>query len=359
MAEVTLREVEKRYDNDTFAVKGINFSANDGEFVVLVGPSGCGKSTTLRMVAGLEEITGGEIAIGGTRVNEKEPKDRDVAMVFQNYALYPHMTVFDNMAFPLKMRKVPKEDIRKQVESAAELLSISHHLNRKPKELSGGERQRVAVGRAIVRKPKVFLFDEPLSNLDAALRTQMRAELKRLQRRLGATMLYVTHDQIEAMTMGDRIVVMNKGLVEQFGTPTEVYNNPASVFVARFLGTPPMNIIEGDVQNGIFTSGALRMSAPNISGKAFMGIRPEAVSTDANLPGTAIEGKAMLVEPIGSVTHVYIDAPAASGGTFVASIPHESGESVSQNFKLGDNIKFIIPERSVHYFDGATGKRIS
>jgi ABC-type sugar transport system ATPase subunit len=359
MAEVTLRDVEKRYDNDTFAVKGINFSANDGEFVVLVGPSGCGKSTTLRMVAGLEEITGGEIAIGGTRVNEKEPKDRDVAMVFQNYALYPHMTVFDNMAFPLKMRKVPKADIKQQVESAAELLSITHHLQRKPKELSGGERQRVAVGRAIVRKPKVFLFDEPLSNLDAALRTQMRAELKRLQRRLGATMLYVTHDQIEAMTMGDRIVVMNKGLVEQFGTPTEVYNNPASVFVARFLGTPPMNIIEGDVQNGTFTSGSLRMPAPNISGKAFMGIRPEAVSTDSNASGALIEGKAMLVEPIGSVTHVYIDVPSASGGTFVASVPHELGESVSQNFILGDNIKFIIPERSVHYFDGATGKRIS
>jgi ABC-type sugar transport system ATPase subunit len=360
MAEVTLRDVEKRYDNDTFAVKGINFSAIDGEFVVLVGPSGCGKSTTLRMVAGLEEITGGEIAIGGTRVNEKEPKDRDVAMVFQNYALYPHMTVFENMAFPLKMRKVPKDEIKKQVESAAELLSIGHHLQRKPKELSGGERQRVAVGRAIVRKPKVFLFDEPLSNLDAALRTQMRAELKRLQRRLGATMLYVTHDQIEAMTMGDRIVVMNKGLVEQFGTPTEVYNNPASVFVARFLGTPPMNIIEGEVQNGMFTAGSLRIAAPaNLNGKAFMGIRPEAVSTDASVGGTTIEGKAMLVEPIGSVTHVYIDAPVASGGTFVASIPHESGESVSQNFILGDNIKFIIPERSVHYFDGASGKRIS
>ncbi|HET6512446.1 MAG TPA: sn-glycerol-3-phosphate ABC transporter ATP-binding protein UgpC [Candidatus Kapabacteria bacterium] len=362
MAEVTLRDVEKRYDNDTFAVKGINFSANDGEFVVLVGPSGCGKSTTLRMVAGLEEITGGEIEIGGTRVNEKEPKDRDVAMVFQNYELYPHMTVFDNMAFPLKMRKVPKDDIRKQVESAAELLSISHHLDRKPKELSGGERQRVAVGRAIVRKPKVFLFDEPLSNLDAALRTQMRAELKRLQRRLGATMLYVTHDQIEAMTMGDRIVVMNKGLVEQFGTPSEVYNSPASVFVARFLGTPPMNIIEGEVKDGRFTSGGFSIAAPNsVSGKTYFGIRPEAVmeSGEGASAGATIEGKAILVEPIGSVTHVYIDVPQASGGTFVASIPHEAGDAVTQNFKLGDNIKFSIPERSVHYFDGATGKRIS
>ena len=225
MAEVTLRDVEKRYDNDTFAVKGINFSANDGEFVVLVGPSGCGKSTTLRMVAGLEEITGGEIAIGGTRVNEKEPKDRDVAMVFQNYALYPHMTVFDNMAFPLKMRKVPKADIRQQVESAAELLSISHHLDRKPKELSGGERQRVAVGRAIVRKPKVFLFDEPLSNLDAALRTQMRAELKRLQRRLGATMLYVTHDWPEVRSLCNEVLMMERGRVVRRGHPEELSPN--------------------------------------------------------------------------------------------------------------------------------------
>jgi ABC-type sugar transport system ATPase subunit len=359
MAEVKLTNVEKRYDNDTFAVKGINFSANDGEFVVLVGPSGCGKSTTLRMVAGLEEVTGGEIAIDGQRVNDREPKDRDVAMVFQNYALYPHMTVFENMAFPLKMRKVPKSDIKQQVEKAAELLSISHHLNKKPKELSGGERQRVAVGRAIVRKPKVFLFDEPLSNLDAALRTQMRAELKRLQRRLGATMLYVTHDQIEAMTMGDRIVVMNKGLVEQFGTPSEVYNSPASVFVARFLGTPPMNIIEGEVSGGTFNSAGLRMPAPDsLSGKAFMGIRPEAVDRVGGA-GAVIEGKAILVEPIGSVTHVYIESPAASGGTFVASIPHEVGESVSQNFTLGENIKFTIPERSVHFFDGATGRRVS
>lgn len=358
MAEVRLSNVEKRYANDTFAVQGINFSANDGEFVVLVGPSGCGKSTTLRMVAGLEEITGGEIEIGGARVNEKEPKDRDVAMVFQNYALYPHMTVFDNMAFPLKMRKVPKEEIARQVESAAELLSIKQHLQKKPKELSGGERQRVAVGRAIVRKPKVFLFDEPLSNLDAALRTQMRAELKRLQRRLGATMLYVTHDQIEAMTMGDRIVVMNKGLVEQFGTPSEVYNNPASVFVARFLGTPPMNVIEGEIQNGVFVSGNLRISSSGPNGKAFLGIRPEAVDVGNTTTGATVEGKTILVEPIGSVTHVYIEVSQASGGTFVASIPHEVGESVSQNFKLGDNIKFVIPERSVHYFDGATGKRL-
>lgn len=368
MAEVQLKNVEKRYDNDTFAVKGVNFGASDGEFVVLVGPSGCGKSTTLRMVAGLEEITGGEISIDGAVVNDREPKDRDVAMVFQNYALYPHMTVFENMAFPLKMRKVAKPEIKTQVESAANLLSISHLLSRKPKELSGGERQRVAVGRAIVRRPKVFLFDEPLSNLDAALRTQMRAELKRLQRRLGATMLYVTHDQVEAMTMGDRIVVMNKGLVEQFGTPHDVYNKPDSVFVARFLGTPPMNLIEGDIAGGVFRSQGLTMNAgSNNSGAAYLGFRPESVLVQgAQSNGAAmsdeqstIEGKLMLIEPIGSVTHFYLESAQATGGTVVASLAHEEAEPVLQNYSLGDTIKFIIPSRVSHYFDRASGKRIS
>src|SRR5581483_605433 len=249
MAEVQLRKLEKRYTNEAHAVKGVTFTAHDGEFVVLVGPSGCGKTTTLRMVAGLEEITSGDLLIDGERVNDREPKDRDVAMVFQNYALYPHMTVFENMAFPLKMRKVPKAQIKTQVEEAATLLGIERHLKKKPKELSGGERQRVAVGRAIVRKPKVFLFDEPLSNLDAALRTQMRAELKRIQRRLGATMLYVTHDQVEAMTMGDRIAVLHKGSLEQYDTPAAIYDKPATAFVARFLGSPGMNILPGGIVN--------------------------------------------------------------------------------------------------------------
>src|SRR5438477_5042302 len=248
MAQVMMKELNKKYD-EVHAVKDVNLQVRDKEFVVLVGPSGCGKTTTLRMVAGLEEITSGELLIDGQRMNEREPKDRDVAMVFQNYALYPHMTVFENMAFPLKMRKVPKPQIKTQVEEAAKLLGIDRHLKRKPKELSGGERQRVAVGRAIVRKPKVFLFDEPLSNLDAALRTQMRAELKRIQRRLGATMLYVTHDQVEAMTMGDRIALLNKGLLEQFGTPAEIYERPATAFVARFLGSPAMNLIPGGIVN--------------------------------------------------------------------------------------------------------------
>lgn len=360
MAEVKLLNVEKRYPNDTFAVKGITFDAGDGEFVVLVGPSGCGKSTTLRMVAGLEEITGGDVLIDRTRVNDFEPKDRDVAMVFQNYALYPHMTVFENMAFPLKMRKVPKGEIKTQVESAASLLSISHLLDRKPKELSGGERQRVAVGRAIVRRPKVFLFDEPLSNLDAALRTQMRAELKRLQRRLGATMLYVTHDQVEAMTMGDRIMVMNKGLVEQFGTPAEIYNNPASTFVARFLGTPPMNLIEGAIVNGEFVSSAFRLDAPVAhSGDAYLGVRPESLAIASEGSTAILAGKLLLIEPVGSITHIYLEYEQAMGGAIVASLTHDVADPVIKNYKLGDHIKFTVAPRSAHYFERPSGKRLS
>src|SRR5579883_3332315 len=235
MAEVQLKNLEKRYDNDAHAVKGVSLTARDGEFVVLVGPSGCGKTTTLRMVAGLEEISSGDLLIDGERVNDREPKDRDVAMVFQNYALYPHMTVFQNMAFPLKMRKVPKAEIKTQVEEAAKLLGIDRHLKKKPKELSGGERQRVAIGRAIARRPKVFLFDEPLSNLDAALRLQMRGELARLHRRLQSTMIYVTHDQVEAMTLATRLAVLSRGKVEQAGAPLELFHRPDNRFVAGFL----------------------------------------------------------------------------------------------------------------------------
>ena len=373
MAEVRLEGLEKRYDNDTEAVKGITFTALDGEFVVLVGPSGCGKSTTLRMVAGLEEITGGNLMIDGKRMNDREPKDRDVAMVFQNYALYPHMTVYENMAFPLKMRKVPKEEIRPQVEAAAKLLSIDHYLKKKPKELSGGERQRVAVGRAIVRKPKVFLFDEPLSNLDAALRTQMRAELKRIQRRLGATMLYVTHDQVEAMTMGDKIAVLNKGRLEQFGTPGEIYERPATSFVARFLGSPSMNIIPG----GIVAEGGQSYFVSQDEGREFkvridsniaprnalLGIRPEsvtvsAVSNTANAGGTDyVTGKLVLIEPIGSVTHYYMERAGAVGGTLVASVGHGNAQSVPE-FKLGDEAAFHFPSSALHLFDRESGLRI-
>jgi ABC-type sugar transport system ATPase subunit len=377
MAEVELRNIEKRYSEDAHAVKGVSFVAADGEFVVLVGPSGCGKSTTLRMVAGLETSTAGEILIGGRVVNDLEPKDRDVAMVFQNYALYPHMSVFDNMAFPLKMRKVEKSQITKQVEEAAKLLSIEHLLKRKPKELSGGERQRVAVGRAIVRKPKVFLFDEPLSNLDAALRTQMRAELKRIQRRLGATMLYVTHDQVEAMTMGDKIAVMNKGKLEQFGTPAEIYERPASVFVARFLGAPPMNLIPGKVSveegvrafvgeglrvllgEGNGTDGAHRTDGTDV----LLGVRPEKlrISVGSVAGAASISGKLILVEPIGSVTHYYIECPSATGGVLVASV-HNRDDAFSSidsaTYTLGNIVTFLIPQTSLHLFEKESGSRI-
>jgi ABC-type sugar transport system ATPase subunit len=369
MAEVQLHNLEKRYENaedrsSAHAVKGVSLTAHDGEFVVLVGPSGCGKTTTLRMVAGLEEITSGDLLIDGTRMNDREPKDRDVAMVFQNYALYPHMTVFENMAFPLKMRKVPKAQIKAQVEDAARLLGIDGHLKKKPKELSGGERQRVAVGRAIVRKPKVFLFDEPLSNLDAALRTQMRAELKRIQRSLGATMLYVTHDQVEAMTMGDKIAVMNKGELEQFGTPSEIYQFPASVFVARFLGSPAMNVLSGGIihesNEAYFISGNLKLKLKSWyrEGNVHLGIRPEAVVMEREYKGLdALQGKLILIEPIGSVTHYYIEREDAFGGTFVASV--SQGRMSAEGMVLGDSVTFRIPSETIHLFNRESGKRIS
>ena len=244
MAQVTLRNLVKKFSEEVVAVNNVNLEIEDKEFVVLVGPSGCGKTTTLRMVAGLEEISAGEIYIGDRLVNDVPPKDRNIAMVFQNYALYPHMTVYKNMAFSLKLRRTPRDEIARRVKTAADILGIGDLLERKPKELSGGQRQRVAVGRAIVRQPEVFLFDEPLSNLDAKLRVNMRAELIKLHDRLDATMLYVTHDQVEAMTMGDRIVVMRNGFIQQVGPPMEVYNQPQNQFVAGFIGSPPMNFLE-------------------------------------------------------------------------------------------------------------------
>ena len=366
MAEVQLLNLEKRYENEAHAVKGVSFTAHDGEFVVLVGPSGCGKTTTLRMVAGLEEITSGDLLIDGERMNDREPKDRDVAMVFQNYALYPHMTVFENMAFPLKMRKVPKAEIKKEVEAAAQLLSIDRYLKKKPKELSGGERQRVAVGRAIVRRPKVFLFDEPLSNLDAALRAQMRAELKRLQQRLRATMLYVTHDQVEAMTMGDRIAVMNKGVLEQFGTPSEIYEHPATVFVARFLGSPPMNILPGGITSeggrSIFRSRELSLVLPGpvAEGNVHLGVRPERLRIErasSDIPPNMIGGKLILVEPLGAVTHYYVEREEAFGGTIVASVSQEDAPG-SPRFAIGDSVVLRIPSDALHLFDRESGMRI-
>jgi ABC-type sugar transport system ATPase subunit len=360
MPHLELRAVEKKYANDSNAVKGISFAAEQGEFIVLVGPSGCGKSTTLRMIAGLEDITGGDIFIAGKRVNDLPPKDRDIAMVFQNYALYPHLTVSENIGFPLSVRKEKKEVTRHEVQKAAELLSISHLLQRKPKELSGGERQRVAVGRAIVRKPQVFLFDEPLSNLDAALRTEMRAELKALQKKLGTTMIYVTHDQTEAMTMGDKIVVLNQGRIEQFGTPQEIYSKPNSTFVARFLGSPAMNLIRGEIlqENGkaIFSCSAMRIEVPHSVSKkeVLLGIRPENFSVVKNSGGNStIAGNLTLIERLGSSTNYYMDSPVSADGKLTAS-----SQTAAEEFEIGKEIIFSISSDYLHLFDPESGFRI-
>ena len=348
MASVSLRKVRKVYPGGAVGVQGVDLEIRDGEFVVLVGPSGCGKSTTLRMVAGLEEISSGEISIGGRVVNEVLPKDRDIAMVFQNYALYPHMTVRENLAFGLKLRKVPKDEIERRIAEAAAVLGIEPYLDRRPKALSGGQRQRVAVGRAIVRNPAVFLFDEPLSNLDAKMRVQMRVEIKRLHARLGATMIYVTHDQTEAMTMGDRIVVMEGGRIRQAGAPLEVYEHPADRFVAGFIGTPPMNFFEGRVERGAggapaFRFGAAILPLPDAwrdrlaavaDGPATLGVRPEAVApaTDG-AAGASIEAEVDVVEPMGAETYVYA---AAEGASFIARVP--SGAPV----RAGTRARFLL-----------------
>src|SRR5437867_6459994 len=297
MAQVVLKDLNKKYD-EVHAVKDVNLTIRDKEFMVLVGPSGCGKSTTLRMVAGLEEITAGEIAIGDRVVNDLPPKDRDIAMVFQNYALYPHMTVYDNMAFGLKMRKFPKSEIQKRVQDAAEILGIHELLRRKPRQLSGGQRQRVAVGRAIVRHPKVFLFDEPLSNLDAKLRVQMRVELKRLHDRLETTAIYVTHDQVEAMTLGDRVVVMKDGVVQQVGEPLALYERPANRFVAGFIGSPAMNFIAITLEwteHALWAhASGLRVRVPpaktetlrqHVGKRVILGLRPEALHPAGSADG--------------------------------------------------------------------------
>src|SRR5919109_102122 len=314
MAQVLLKDLNKKYD-EVHAVKDVNLHIRDKEFMVLVGPSGCGKSTTLRMVAGLEEITGGEIVIGDRVVNDLPPKDRDIAMVFQNYALYPHMTVYDNMAFGLKMRKFPKAEIAKRVQDAAEILGIQELLKRKPRQLSGGQRQRVAVGRAIVRHPQVFLFDEPLSNLDAKLRVQMRVELKRLHDRLETTAIYVTHDQVEAMTLGDRVVVMKDGWIQQVGEPLELYSRPANKFVAGFIGSPAMNFADVAItgadgamraHNAGFGIDVPRELAPRLlpyaDREVIVGIRPEdlRVANGSDPPGLCIDAVVEVVEKLGS-----------------------------------------------------------
>ncbi|MGC9454696.1 MAG: ABC transporter ATP-binding protein [Phycisphaerae bacterium] len=369
MAEVKLQDVTKTFPGGVLAVDRMNLLIRDREFVVLVGPSGCGKSTTLRMVAGLEEITDGTVSIGERVVNDVPPKNRDIAMVFQNYALYPHMTVYKNLAFALKLRRMPRDEIDRRVRDAAAVLGIGDLLERKPRALSGGQRQRVAVGRAIVRQPKAFLFDEPLSNLDAKLRVEMRAELKRLHRRLTTTTIYVTHDQEEAMTLGDRVVVMKEGVVHQCGGPLEVYEEPANRFVAGFLGTPPMNFLDGKIvsQDGhlYFDEGSAmirlspqqqKMVGDKAGQPAVLGIRPDGMATH---PQGRFSGEENVlpvgvgvVEPLGQTMDVHVNTPQHP--YLVARI------EAQRNLEAGQNIKLYIDMTKTHVFEpGEDGKNLT
>ena len=335
MAAVSLRDVKKSYTPELQVIHGVNMEIADGEFIVILGPSGCGKSTLLRMVAGLETITAGEIAIGGRVVNNLEPKDRDIAMVFQNYALYPHMSVYDNMAYGLRIRGLSKSEIDTRVQKAAVILELANFLDRRPRALSGGQRQRVAMGRAIVREPQVFLFDEPLSNLDAKLRVQMRAELQGLHRRLGTTSLFVTHDQVEAMTLAQRMIVMNAGRAEQIGAPLEIYARPASTFVASFIGSPPMNLIPSQRDGR----------------EVLLGVRPEHLEPCAQ-GDAAMTVDIDLIEPLGSDTLVYGHIGAERTGARVAVRLHQSVDARTGHLPVRYD-----PARA-HYFEPASGKRI-
>jgi multiple sugar transport system ATP-binding protein len=382
VAEIQLKDVTKRYGDGTEAVKQINLDIRDGEFMILVGPSGCGKSTALRMIAGLEDISDGELLIGGERVNELAPRDRDIAMVFQNYALYPHMTVRENMGFALKLHKEDKAEINKRVEEAAEILDLTEHLERKPANLSGGQRQRVAMGRAIVRNPAAFLMDEPLSNLDAKLRVQMRAEVSRLQDRLGTTTIYVTHDQTEAMTLGDRVAVMRSGVIQQVGPPQELYDRPVNLFVAGFIGSPSMNFVPGKVDNGNVKLPTVDVPIPDdIKGnlqdgqELIVGIRPEHIEdvslvTDHRHKGVVFKTTIDLLESMGSELYAHFrigggvqseelrelaedagagDLPRAAGeeGRAVARLSPDAHVAVGRETELWletDRLQFFDPE---------------
>ena len=352
MADIKLTDVRKSYGK-LEVIHGVNVAIADGEFIVIVGPSGCGKSTLLRMVAGLETITNGEIAIGGKRVNEVEPKDRNIAMVFQNYALYPHMTVYDNMAYGLKIRRMSKDDIEKRVQRAAKILELGIYLQRKPRELSGGQRQRVAMGRAIVREPAAFLFDEPLSNLDAKLRVQMRLEIQKLHRELKTTSIFVTHDQVEAMTLADRMIVMNAGAAEQVGRPIEVYDNPASLFVAGFIGSPAMNFLPGKRSGDAVDVGeqlAIALPAPlrdKAKGDVTVGVRPEHLV--AGGPGPVFRFKVETVEALGADSLVH---GAFGSSTLVARVDGHATPSPGEALAFS-----AMPER-IYFFDSATGQRL-
>ena len=379
MAEVSLRHIKKVYpnmekkkkgesekktnlkvtDEGVLAVQDFNLEIRDQEFIVLVGPSGCGKSTTLRMVAGLEEISGGDLLIDGVRVNDVEPKDRDIAMVFQSYALYPHMTVRGNMEFPLKLRKMPKDEIKKRVDAAAETLGITEYLDRKPKALSGGQRQRVAIGRAIVREPKVLLMDEPLSNLDAKLRNQMRAEIIKLRQRIKSTFLYVTHDQTEAMTLGDRIVIMKDGVIQQIGTPQEVFDHPYNLFVAGFIGMPQMNFFDaelvekdgaysvkvGGIEVALSAEKQERLKAKQVKSQEItLGVRPEHITLLAD-DQSGIHGTIEVAEMMGSAVHLHASACGKDTIIIVDTMNLDKG----QNLSIGANVQFTF-DGNAHVF---------
>lgn len=365
MAQVHIEHIYKEYDNGYEAVHDVSLEIKNGELLVLVGPSGCGKSTTLRMIAGLEEVSAGTIRIANVIVNDVPPKDRDIAMVFQNYALYPHMTVFDNMAFGLKLRKVPKSEIIHRVMNAASILKLQDLLKRKPNGLSGGQRQRVAMGRAIVREPAVFLFDEPLSNLDAKMRMEMRKEILQLHRRIATTMIYVTHDQIEAMTLGDRICVMNVGVIEQIGTPAVIYDHPASLFVAKFIGTPPMNLFCGilrfEDEQLLFDGGTIRLPLPpekaalldgHAGARVFLGLRPRALTmVRADETPGAITGTLDVSEMLGEEVLLHLK-----------NGPHEFITSVHPHEAIGmrdDQVSFVPQLQFAHIFDALSGRNLT
>lgn len=368
MASLKLKNIYKRYSGGVTAVSDFNLDIEDQEFVIFVGPSGCGKSTTLRMIAGLEEISEGELQIGEKVVNDVAPKDRDIAMVFQNYALYPHMTVYENMAFGLKLRKTPKDEIKRRVNEAAKILDIAHLLDRKPKALSGGQRQRVALGRAIVREPKVFLMDEPLSNLDAKLRVQMRSEISKLHKRLKTTFIYVTHDQTEALTMGSRIVVMKDGFIQQVDAPQTLYERPNNMFVAGFIGMPQMNFVNAKVDKRsdgiymVFGKSAVKLpegKAKKLEGTEYigkevvMGIRPENVHDEeayiSSMPESTVDAKIELTEMMGAETYLYM---VIEGNNFIARV---NPRTVA---KVGDLIKVAFDVNKIHLFDKETERTI-
>ncbi len=361
MSYIELRNVYKVYGNDVLAINNFNLNIEKNEFVALIGPSGCGKSTLLRMIAGLEEISYGDLLIDGKKMNDVHAKDRDIAMVFQNYALYPHLSIYDNIAFGLKLRKVDKKTIHEKVTQVAKILGLEEYLEKKPNELSGGQRQRVALGRAIVQGSNIFLMDEPLSNLDAKLRTKMRVEILRLHKQLGVTTIYVTHDQVEAMTMADRIVVLNKGVIQQVGTPTELYSNPANLFVAKFIGDPEINLINATIQNGELIFGEYKIPLPdtiksgkNYEGKEiYLGLRAEHFSDDRltveNNPAQTITSEIELIEMRGDHCIIFTNINQQS---IQLKVPADRG------YTIGDNISFVANYDKMFLFDKETGARI-